>query len=348
SYLSPPMVLGHSKDQKVLAQVGLPAAGWVTNLKIKGKKLLGDISNVPDIVADAIKRKAYRFPSIELYKNFCRGGKDYGLTLRRVALLGADVPRVKGLLGFDEAVIKYAESKEDETVWCNNVRLSDDNITKKKGDKEKMGGLATEELKEEIVKKLKDELSDTDLTSPEFAKAVTECFAEVNKKLEHTEEERQRLLSFAEEQSAKIHALEEEAKETKRKSHLNDIELFAEGLKSKGLAPAFVDDKLLKVLLIADSSVPILKFAEGASEVTLYEGLKDVFSSLVDAYAEDKLFVPLGTLTKNTEPEPPLSGVDAFGAEFDKRVMLYAEKNGVNYAEAFRKVSGSAGIYPSV
>lgn len=90
-----PLKFGHNEEQPVTD--GKPALGWVDKVYIKGKKLLADFSNMPDVVYDAVKAKLYRTVSIELLKNVQFKGKTFPWVLDAVALLGADQPAVNTL-----------------------------------------------------------------------------------------------------------------------------------------------------------------------------------------------------------------------------------------------------------
>ncbi|HOX38754.1 MAG TPA: hypothetical protein PL033_12260 [Candidatus Brocadiia bacterium] len=110
--LHPPLVLGHGEGQDLLKDSGLPAAGWVSGLRRAGRKLLADFRSVPETVARLIASAAYRKRSVELYRDY--GGN--GLTLRRVALLGAELPEIKTLA-------------DVETVYLEETGTPDDVIT---------------------------------------------------------------------------------------------------------------------------------------------------------------------------------------------------------------------------
>lgn len=124
---SPPGKLGHDGSQAFAAASGLPAIGWAQNLRRVGSKLVADFTDIPSLAFKALKAKLYKKISSEIYhaeaslKHF---GVD-GLTLRAVAFLGADVPKVKGLAAFlsemnlnketgdgDARSVIYGEQKE--------------------------------------------------------------------------------------------------------------------------------------------------------------------------------------------------------------------------------------------
>ena len=102
----PPAKLGHNEDQKILAADGLPAAGWVSKLKVIGGKLVADFKGVPKKLAEIIKAGGYKKVSSEFYQNYEIGGKKYPWVLKAVAFLGADVPAVKTI---GDIAAQYAE-----------------------------------------------------------------------------------------------------------------------------------------------------------------------------------------------------------------------------------------------
>ena len=92
-----PVQLGHDDQQKLLQTDGLPAAGWVTNLRRLGERLIGDLQKVPAAVADLIDAGAYRTRSVQVSEDYEVDGTKYPFVLTHLALLGADLPAVQGL-----------------------------------------------------------------------------------------------------------------------------------------------------------------------------------------------------------------------------------------------------------
>lgn len=107
--IQPPLVIGHSEDQAVLRDSGLPAAGWISALRAAGTRLLADVRDVPRLVAEAIRRRAYTRISAELYRDY----KDLGPALRRVALLGGAIPKVKTL---QDVIALHSDDEPFETI----------------------------------------------------------------------------------------------------------------------------------------------------------------------------------------------------------------------------------------
>ena len=93
-----PLVIGHEEDQELLERTDIPAAGWVDSVKRDGNKLVASVKGVPKVAKEALARKAFRTVSSEIYRDFPDGdGKKSGAVLRRVALLGGEIPKVKTL-----------------------------------------------------------------------------------------------------------------------------------------------------------------------------------------------------------------------------------------------------------
>lgn len=96
--LKPPVVIGHEEDQSWLENSGLPSAGRVEKIWRDGGTLKADLADVPQSIARLINGRAYNAVSSEVYDDFeGPDGKRHGKTLRRVALLGGDLPQIKTL-----------------------------------------------------------------------------------------------------------------------------------------------------------------------------------------------------------------------------------------------------------
>ena len=122
---TPPLKLGHNESQEILKNDGLPNAGHGTNFYRVGDTLYADFTNLPEMVMDLIKAKRYTKVSIELYDDFKYpgSGENIGKVIRAIAILGEDVPAVKGLADIHKmfysegslALITFSETdfKED-------------------------------------------------------------------------------------------------------------------------------------------------------------------------------------------------------------------------------------------
>lgn len=91
-----PIKVTHADDNR-----GLPLAGWVTDLKISGKKLVADIMTSSKEFYEWIKNGGYRKRSAEIYLNYKdQAGKVRGKVLRAVAFV--PVPEVKSLADIEK------------------------------------------------------------------------------------------------------------------------------------------------------------------------------------------------------------------------------------------------------
>lgn len=95
--LKPYLKLGHNKEQEMLKSAGLPAAGWVENVRKVGSKLVADFVDIPRQIYQLIKAKAYRKVSCEIYSDIDINGEKRRKFLGAVALLGAETPGVMNL-----------------------------------------------------------------------------------------------------------------------------------------------------------------------------------------------------------------------------------------------------------
>jgi hypothetical protein len=100
----PPLKSGHSKDKP-----GMPALGWVSNLRREGRKLIADFVDLPSAVYEAIKSRSFDTISAEIFWGLERAGKKFHRALKAVALLGADIPAVAGLKPLHEMFDEAAE-----------------------------------------------------------------------------------------------------------------------------------------------------------------------------------------------------------------------------------------------
>lgn len=126
-YLQPPAVIGHEETDAfgeptaAPERTDIPADGWVDPASLrtdwktdpvtgqKSRVLYGDITDIndPGLIRDLNSRR-FRKVSAEIYDDFLDNtGRSHGLALRRVSLLGGEVPQVKGLA--DLPALSFAE-----------------------------------------------------------------------------------------------------------------------------------------------------------------------------------------------------------------------------------------------
>jgi hypothetical protein len=93
-----PLKLGHTGGLSALGD-SEPALGWVSNLRLAddGQTLLGDLTDVPAGIADALQA-AYKRRSVEIAWGVkTADGNSYRAVIDGLALLGVQAPAVKGL-----------------------------------------------------------------------------------------------------------------------------------------------------------------------------------------------------------------------------------------------------------
>jgi len=72
--IKPFLKLGHNDEQKLLATDGLPSAGWVSNLRRIGDKLVADFVDIPKKIFELISNKAFRKVSSEIFMSSIHSG----------------------------------------------------------------------------------------------------------------------------------------------------------------------------------------------------------------------------------------------------------------------------------
>ena len=95
-----------------------PAVGWVPKLKREGEKLLGLFSDVPEIALAAFQKKLYKNVSAGLWKGWRYKGKTHPYVLNHVAVLGAELPAVKGLADLQAYLSDGIPLEIPEGVLC--------------------------------------------------------------------------------------------------------------------------------------------------------------------------------------------------------------------------------------
>lgn len=97
--ITPFLKLGHEdKESQKLGEKGQPALGKIEKLWLNAKNvLMAKVTDMPDVVYNAIKKKLYKNVSIEISTGVIYKGNDIGTVLEAVAILGADFPAVNTL-----------------------------------------------------------------------------------------------------------------------------------------------------------------------------------------------------------------------------------------------------------
>ncbi len=105
-----PLTFGHPQTDKA------PAYGWVEKLKSEGGRLYANFSQVPEQVRDLVAKGHYRHVSMSLMPDL--------VTLRHVALLGAEQPAIDGL-----AAVEFSDGGDAITVEFAAERGEGDTMT---------------------------------------------------------------------------------------------------------------------------------------------------------------------------------------------------------------------------
>ncbi len=92
--LQNPVVIGHEEDAGFMKRTDTPAAGWLgPKLRMAGTRLMASFRDMPDKVKGWVKDKVFPTRSAEFYPDY----HGFGPALRRVALLGGQIPAKKDL-----------------------------------------------------------------------------------------------------------------------------------------------------------------------------------------------------------------------------------------------------------
>jgi hypothetical protein len=119
---TPVLKLGHAEAQKFIGQSnGAPNLGVIEKIWREGAKVLANFVNVPDAVVDLIRQKRFNNVSVEVVPSMEFDGKTFANVLTAVALLGAELPAVKGLKELSAAVFTQATVEPFEPVAPDNI-----------------------------------------------------------------------------------------------------------------------------------------------------------------------------------------------------------------------------------
>ena len=159
---SPALKQGHVEDE-----TGLPALGYVSNLRRIGSKLVADFVDMPKDISDAIASKRFSRVSAEIFHNFKRAGKTFRRVLKAVALLGVEIPAVHGLKPLHEFAADDYEAVKAIEFQQNEVEKMTDKVEAQLADMAKrLDTLSAEN------EKLKSDKADADEKAKVFAAEV--------------------------------------------------------------------------------------------------------------------------------------------------------------------------------
>ena len=96
-YLKPTLKLGHDDDQALAKSAGLPACGWMTDLRLDGEKVVATFAGIPEGL-NKLLGKAWKRVSCELLFGWRDPETGSKMTvMSAVALLGEELPAVTNL-----------------------------------------------------------------------------------------------------------------------------------------------------------------------------------------------------------------------------------------------------------
>lgn len=171
-----------------------PAVGFVPQVKVEGSKLLGYFTDVPEIVLKAFEARRYKTVSAGLWRNVRHKGQTHPWLLNHVAILGAELPAVRGLADLQAYMTDGSGIAVPETVFCFSHPKEGTDMTdlekKLADDLEK----ATTKLNEATAKVVnltaeRDGLQTKVTTLEGDKKALTDQIAEFSSKALQTEVE---------------------------------------------------------------------------------------------------------------------------------------------------------------
>lgn len=340
--VKPYVKLGHTEDQKLLQADGLPSAGWISNLKKVGSKLLVDLNDVPKVIAELIKKRAYKRISAEIYKDYeaqpeetGTGAKIYKWVLRAIALLGADTPAVTNL---QDIVALYSAESGNRNVqryeYSSDENNKEDSMTKEELQaKEDALNARAKELESQTEKLTKDKEDLVKLTSDANKKAE-ELDAKEKKfsKLEPILEKFEKTGDLEKAATELLADKKQVAEDKKKYSELlinnrkQEIATFVDKLIADNKVLPKQKDMIEKLLLSADNSTEVIKFTKEALFGLKEEmSMTDTLKALLNSYPN------MGMLKEFSSSKTTSTDV---AGERDELIQKYMKENSVKFGDA--------------
>jgi predicted nucleic acid-binding Zn-ribbon protein len=300
--IKPYLKLGHGSDQKLLRDDELPSAGWISNLKRNGKKLIADFVRIPKKIYEVLKRGAYSRISSELWWDIPIDGKTYRRVLKAVAILGGETPAVSNL---NDILSLYLLEQEAEAFSTQTETR-------------------TYEVDVEA-----SEIKEMNMPTPEELQKCHASLSEANKTIEGMRGEMDGMKKKHTEQEAELKRLSEENAELKKlsvdlKAEKRAVEvdkMLSQLITDKKIVPAQKDS--LRMLLLELPESKEKKYKLGDKE---YDGLEPVVMAFIEAHAE----------APNTETETEKGDINS---DLTDKAKKYAEEHKVSFAEALKTLT---------
>jgi hypothetical protein len=335
----PPVKLGHDDNQAFAKLAGQPAAGWIKRVFAQGNRLFADFARVPGEVAEAIKRGRYRHVSSEIYDgaqtqaNF--GDVVKGLTLRAVAILGADVPVVKGMnplmlasdntKGFRVLTLEVAPMTfaEDGKLKVHANRHGLDALVGLKGKPDQKFRVHAQHPDDTYdVHDIKDGSQVHKAVPHENLTLLSETFTQEGAmdatKLAELENQKK---------DAETKLAEQQAENKKLVAKMNEDRLNAFAEKYKGLLKQPPLLSALKALAFAEAGA-VVKLSEGKEPVSYLDAVMQFAEQLIAAKP-----VLFGEVTPAVTKEGEMKAKSAAVKLAEKPFLEFAQKHGITHIE---------------
>ena len=277
--LKPPVKIGHETNQRWLKDSGYPSAGWMTNVRKIGSKLVADLKAVPSKIAALIRAGAYRQRSVELRSYMDKEGNKHPLALHGLALLGGKLPAI-GTLADVEKLYEQGE-----------LILFQQTDYKEKGGEKEM-----DETKIRELFSLKEDA--------EVEVSLTKI-AEDHKELEGIKEKVIKFEQAEKDHKKQIAELKEQTKDKR------DLEKEVDGLQSEILGQKC--EKVITAALASGRIAPATKDKFAEMYKTSPEKTEDLIASM-----PEKSFEPKGEDTNQPNKEKLSSDEREMAARFNQ------------------------------
>ena len=220
--VKPHLKLGHTDAQKWFGQKdGIPTLGWITKVWRKGKKLLAEVTDVPDALIDLLKQGRFHNVSAEIFWDapIEHEGRRFPRVLSAVSLLGVEMPAVKDLNGLASALFQDGPIHQFSETPAQTFSEHQQEISPMPGkDKEPGDALFSQEQLDNLV-----------------AAAVTKAVDEIKAQFKSEQEDSAKKLEVAEKRAADAEA--EIAKVKLEASQAEAISLVDTAIKEGKLLP---------------------------------------------------------------------------------------------------------------
>lgn len=319
SWFIPAIKPGHSE------MPGQQAAGYLDNIRKKGKKLFADFVDMPMEIYNAVKQRLFDRVSIEIVPKLKREGRVYHNVVWALALLGVEVPEVSGLkplrafLSSDTAVLSFQTS-----LGISNESMTDDELK----NKAKFHLEQVEKYASSLGIELAKENNMTNEKSKEITPPKVDMSAEIAELKAQNKSSEEKIAKL----SADLEQSQKHSKELEDRSRQERIDRKVADLHVPSLRP------FAKVFYewSAKNETPI-KFSMGGKESeALPESVVDEFVNVMNKASESILIThskePVFERDDGPTDEDPRS-------EVDKRVLdLMSKEKDLDYSAALHTV----------